>query len=52
MPTDLDKSVVTKKIFSYFSNETYVVGTQKNCLNETGFLSKLRQFFSVPKNMF
>ena len=25
--------------FSYFSNKTYVVGTQKNRLNETVFLS-------------
>ena len=25
---------VTEKQFSYFSNETYVVGTQKNRLNE------------------
>ena len=24
---------------SYFSTKTYVVGTQKNCLNETVFLS-------------
>ena len=26
---------VTEKYFSYFSTKTYVVGTQKNCLNET-----------------
>ena len=28
-----------KIIFLYFSTETYVVGTQKNCLNETVLLS-------------
>ena len=27
-----------KNIFSYFSAKTYVVGTQKNCLNETVLL--------------
>ena len=36
----LVKSVcVTEKCFSYFSTKTYVVGTQKNCLNETVLLS-------------
>ena len=30
---------LTKKIFSYFSTKTYVVGTQKNRLNETVLLS-------------
>ena len=30
-----------KKLFSYFSTKTYVVGTQKNGLNET--------FFRAPK---
>ena len=25
---------VTKKLFSYFSTKTYVVGAQKNCVNE------------------
>ena len=35
----LDKSVVSKIIFSYFSTETYVVGTQKNLLNEMVLLS-------------
>ena len=30
---------VTKNYFSYFSNKTYVVGTQKNHLNETVLLS-------------
>ena len=33
----LDKSV--KTYFSYFSTKTYVVGIQKNCLNETVLLS-------------
>ena len=28
-----------KKQFSYFSTKTYVVGTQKNCLNERILLS-------------
>ena len=28
-----------KKIFSYFSTKTYVVGTQKNSLNKTILLS-------------
>ena len=28
-----------RKYFSYFSTETYVVFTQKNCLNETILLS-------------
>ena len=30
---------VTKNIFPYFSTRTYVVGTQKNRLNETVLLS-------------
>ena len=34
-----DKSVLIKKIFSYFSTKTYVVGTQKDCLIETVLLS-------------
>ena len=33
-----DKSVFCKTIF-YFSSKAYVVGTQKNCLNETVLLS-------------
>ena len=28
--------VCNKKYFSYFSIETYVVGTQKNCFNVVG----------------
>ena len=31
--------VCSKKYFSYFSTKTYVVGTQKNRLNETVLLS-------------
>ena len=31
--------VCDKKYFSYFSTKTYVVGTQKNRLNETVLLS-------------
>ena len=30
---------LTEKYFSFFSTKTYVVGTQKNCLNETVLLS-------------
>ena len=36
-----DKSVYLKIIFSYFSSKTYVVGTQKNLLNEISLLSTL-----------
>ena len=36
--------VRTKTQFSYFSTKTYVVGTQKNRLNETVLLS-------TPKHM-
>ena len=35
----LVKSAYRKKYFSYFSTKTYVVGTQKNRLNETVLLS-------------
>ena len=33
----LDSKIATglRKLFSYFSIKTYVVGTQKNCLDET-----------------
>ena len=31
----LQLECITKNYFSYFSTMTYVVGTQKNCLNET-----------------
>ena len=34
-----DRSAYWKIIFSYFSPKTYVVGTQKNRLNETVLLS-------------
>ena len=48
------------KLFSYFSSKTYVVGTHKNCLNETpkhlkmiGMkLFSMRWFFRAPKHMF
>ena len=36
---------VLENYFSYFSIKTYVVGTQKNCLNETVLLG-------TPKHMF
>ena len=36
-----DKSAYQKIIFSYFSTKTYVVGTQKNGLDETILLSTL-----------
>ena len=32
-----DKSAYWKTIFLYFSSKTYVVGTQKNRLNETNW---------------
>ena len=34
-----DKECVTENYFSYFSTKTYVVGTQKNRLDETVLLS-------------
>ena len=36
---DFSEECVTKNYFSYFSTKTYVVGTQKNRLNETVLLS-------------
>ena len=36
---------VTENYFSYFSTKTYVVGTQKNCLNETALLSTQNMCF-------
>ena len=41
---DFSLECVTEKYFSYFSSKTYVVGTQKNRLNETGF-------YENPKHM-
>ena len=35
----IDKKVLTVKLFSYFSTKACVVGTQKNRLNETVLLS-------------
>ena len=43
-PRPPDKSADWKIIFLYFSSKTYVVGTQKNRRNETGF------FFSTGPN--
>ena len=37
--TDLQIRVKTLKLFSYFSTKNYVVGTQKNSLNENVLLS-------------
>ena len=39
LETGLQIRVRTGKLFSYFSTKTYVVGTQKNRLNETVLLS-------------
>ena len=36
--------VCTRKLFSYFSTKTYVVGTQKNCHDETVLLSTQNMF--------
>ena len=36
---DLSSESVMKILFSYFSTKTYVVGAQKNRLNETVLLS-------------
>ena len=36
---DLELRVCIKKYFPYYSTKTYVVGTQKNRLNETVLLS-------------
>ena len=35
VPRPLVKECVTERFFFYFSTKTYVVGTRKNCLNET-----------------
>ena len=40
-----------RKAFSYFSTKTYVVGTQKNSLNETAKNSLLSSSFEHPKHM-
>ena len=34
---DFSKECVTEKVFSYFSPKRYIVGVQKNRLNETVF---------------
>ena len=36
---DFSKECVIEKLFFYFSTKTYVVGTQKNRLDETVILS-------------
>ena len=36
---DFSSECIPKNLFSYFSTKTYVVGTQKNRLNETVLLS-------------
>ena len=42
-----DKIAYLKIIFSYFSTKTYVVGTQKNRLNETVLLSSQKHTFKL-----
>ena len=42
----LDKGVFLKIYFSYFSTQTYVVGTQKNGLNETLLLGTQNKCFN------
>ena len=37
----------TENLFSYFSTKTYVVGTQKNRLNETVLLSTQKHMFKL-----
>ena len=44
--------VRTGKLFSYFSTKTYVVGTQKNRLNETVLLSTQNTCLSPPVKYF
>ena len=38
-PSKLNVRPPDKSVFHYFSSKTYVVGTQKNCLNEKVLLS-------------
>ena len=42
---------VTENNFCYFSTKTYVVGTQKNHLNETVLLSTQNMFRLLGKQM-
>ena len=42
-----DKSELLKISFSYFSTKTYVVGAQKNRLNETVILSNPKHMFEL-----
>ena len=41
-----------KILFSYFSTKTYDAGTQKNRLNETGFMSIQNMIKSNDKKIF
>ena len=41
------KECVSKNEFSYFCTKTYVVGTQKNHLNETLLLSTQKKCFNL-----
>ena len=49
IPTHKIKTLecVTDKYFSYFSTKTYVVGTQKNRLNETFFFEHPKQMLKI-----
>ena len=42
-----NKCVKSRNYFSYFSTKTYVVGTQKNRLNETILLSSKKHMFKL-----
>ena len=46
-----DKSVYWKTYLHYFSSKTYVVGTQKNNLNETVLLSMQNTLKSIGKKI-
>ena len=39
--------VCIRNYFLYFSSKTYVVGTKKNCLNETVLLSSQKHMFKL-----
>ena len=49
-PLDKKQLLIANYYFSYFSNKTYVVGTQKNCLNETVLLSTKTSVKLMDKN--
>ena len=44
---DFSQECITKIEFSYFSTKTYVVGTQKNRLNETVLLSAQKHMLKL-----